>query len=548
LRKEREERYQTAEELLGDLKSLQEELEFEAKLGRSTRPESSAVRQAITGDLEYLITAVRDHKFAFAALALLLLALVSVGLYRLAGLGQVKAIESLAVLPFVNETADPNTEHLSDGITESLINRLSQLAKLRVLARGTVFRYKGRHLDPQKAGRALKVQAVLTGRVLQRGDTLVIKAELIDIARGAQLWGEQYNRKLADILAIEGEIAREISDRIRLQLSGLERERLTKRYTENPEAYNLYKLGRFQLAKRTPEGLKKGTEYLEQAVRKDPAYGLAYADLADAYLLLMVYRVVAPQDVNEKLKAAVFDALKIDESLAEARIALAAAKNRDNDWAGAEQEYRRALDLNPNYSMAYQRYALLLSSLGRFDEALAEIERARNLDPASLIINSNVGEVLYYARRYEEAIEPLRKTLEMDPSFRQAYIGLALCYTQINRFPEAVAELQKALSLSRDAAVLSDLGYVYAVSGDRAGAQKVLDEMRELSRRSYVSPLDIAMIHVGLGNRDEAIELLNHAYEERSPQLRNLKVDPWLDSLRADPRFQDLLKRKGLAL
>ena len=546
LRMEREERYQTAKELLGDLKSLQEELEFEAKLERSTRPESSAAatsrRQAIvkepgarTGDLaevtvtslEYLITVVRDHKFAFAALALLLLALVSVGLYRLAGPGQVKEIESLAVLPFVNETADPNTEYLSDGITESLINSLSQVAKLRVMARGTVFRYKGRDLDPHKAGQDLKVQAVLTGRVLQRGDTLVIKAELVDIARRSQIWGEHYNRKLADIFAMQEEIAREIAERIRLRLSGREQERLTKRHTENTEAYELYMQGRYHLEKRTPEGLKKGTEYLEQAVRKDPAYALAYAALADAYLLLMVYRVVPPRDANEKLKAAVREALKIDESLAEAHIALAGVKRRhDNDWAGAEREYQRALELNPNYSTAYQRYGLILMALGRFDEALAEIEQARNLDPASLIINSNMGEVLYNEGRYEQAIEHFQKTLEMDPNFKQPHIGLASCYTQKNRFPEAVEELQKAVSLSRDAAVLSDLGYVYAVSGDRAGAQKMLDEVIELSRRSYVSPLDIAMIHVGLGNRDAAFEWLNSAYKEGSPQLRNLKVDP----------------------
>jgi tetratricopeptide (TPR) repeat protein len=377
----------------------------------------------------------------------------------------------------------------------------------------------------------------------------VIRAELMDVAHGSQLWGEEYNRKLPEILAMQGEIAREISEELRLRLSGQERERLTKRHTENPEAYQLYIRGRYHLEKRTPEELKKGTEYFEQAIRKDPRYGLAHAALADAYNLLAVYRVLPPRDANIKMKAEALEALKIDETLAEAHIVLAAVKRRhDHDWVGAEREYRRALDLNPNYSMAHQRSALLLTALGRFDEAFAAIERARSLDPLSLIINSNVGEVFYHARRYEQAIEHCLKALEMDPYFRQARIQLGLCYAQETRFPEAVAELQKALSLSRDAVALADLGYVYAISGDRAQAQKMLVEVMEVSRRRYVSSFDIAKIHIGLADKDAAFEWLDRAYEEQTDVLRNLKVDPIMDSLRADPRFQDLLKRMGLAL
>jgi serine/threonine protein kinase/Tfp pilus assembly protein PilF len=532
LEKDRERRYQSARELLIDLRNLK-------------RDSDSG-----TGVSERRVPPLRRHssRLAFVALAVVVLALGSVGLYWLALRDKSvdQAIDSLAVLPFANTSADPNTEYLSDGITESLINSLSHLRKLRVTARTTAFRYKGREVDPQKAGRDLNVRAVLTGKVVQRGDTLILQAELVDVAEGSQLWGERYSRKLSDVLAVQEVIAKQISEKLRLRLSGEEKNQLAKRYTENAEAYQLYLKGLYSWNKRTEEGVNKGIEYFQQAIEKDPSYALAYASLADCYDLLGGLLYLPPKEALTRGKAAVVKALEIDDTLAEAHTMLASIRaTYDWDWVGAEREYQRAIELNPSYATAHQRYSLHLMNMGRTEESLAEIKRALELDPVSLSINTSLGWRLHFARRYEQAIEQYRKTLEMDSTFGPAHFYLGQAYEQKGMYEEAIAEFHKAINFSRGQAVAA-LGHAYAMSGKRREARKVLYELEEQSKRRYISPYGMALIYTGLGEKDQAFAWLQRACEDHSFGLNHLKVEPSLDSLRSDSRFRDLLRCVGL--
>jgi len=460
-----------------------------------------------------------------------------------------RSVDSLAVLPFENASADPNTEYLSDGITESIINSLSPLPKLKVMARSTVFRYKGRAVDPQEAGRELGVRAVLTGRVLQLGDRLVIKAELVDAADGAQLWGEQYNRQLTDILQVQEEIAREISEKLRLRLSGEEKKRLAKRHTENTEAYQLYLKGRYYWNKRTEEGLRRGMAYFQQAIGKDPAYALAYAGLADCYRLLSSYSVLPSKESGPRAKAAALKALEIDDHLAEAHTSLAYIQfTYDWDLPEAERGFRRALELNSNYATAHQWYSLYLRTMGRFDEAWAEIKRAQELDPLSLIISATAALHFYYTRQSERMMEQARQTIELEPSSHITQGVLGLAYELQGKYEEAIAEYHRAIPLSGgDPEVPTQIARTYAMSGRREEAERVLGEVLQLSQQRYVSPYDIALIYASLGERDQAFAWLEKAYEDRVTMLPGLKVDPRMDNLRADPRFQDLLQRLGFA-
>ncbi|HYE66088.1 MAG TPA: protein kinase, partial [Pyrinomonadaceae bacterium] len=513
LTKEREERYQLAKELSVDLKRFKQRLEVEAELERTAARQSSTSATA-------------------------------------AGSGRRsrKAIDSLAVLPLVNASADPNMEYLSDGITESIINTLSRLPKLHVMARSTVFRYKGRELDPQQVGRELGVRAVLAGTVLQHGDNLHVQAELVDVANGWQLWGEHYDRKPADIFAVQEEIAKEITENLRLRLSGEQKKQLTKRHTENAGAYQLYLKGRYHLNKRTEEGFKKGIEYFQQAIDMDINYALAYAGLSDSYILLERYGVLKPKEAIPQAKAAVLKALEIDDSLAEAHTSLAYAKLiYDWDWLAAEGEYTRAIELNRNYATAHHWYGWHLSHTGRHAEALAEMKWAQELDPLSLIINTNMGTILYFARRYDEAITQLQKTLELDASFIVAHQWLGRAYEQKGMYVEAIAEHRTVLNiLGNEPESLASLGHASAVSGRSGEARKVVDKLRKLSKRRYVSPYWIAIIYTGLGEREQAFEWLEKAYEERFDWLIFLKVEPMFDSLRSEARFADLMRRVGL--
>jgi len=456
-----------------------------------------------------------------------------------------KAIDSLAVLPFSNMSGDPEAEYLSDGITESIINSISQLGKLRVVPRSRVFRYKGYDFDPQEAGRALNVRAVLTGRIVQRGDTLIIRTELVDVANESQLWGEQYSRKFADILAVQEEIAREISQKLQLRLTGEEKKRLTKRYTENSRAYQTYLKGRYCWNRRTEESLKKGIDYFQQSIREDPNYALAYVGLADSYNLLGWYSVLPSKEVFPKAKEAALKALEIDNSLPQAHASMAYAMLLyDWDYLAAEGEFKRAIQLSPGYGTARHWYAELLIATGRTEEAIAEATRALETDLLSLIINALVGWVFYHARQYDQAIEHHRETLEMDADFVPSHLFLGQAFEQMGRFGEAIAEFQKAIHLSGGSTqTVAALGHAYAVSGNRDGAIRILEELEQLSKQRYVTPLDIAFVYAGLNQKDQAIEWLEKAYEERSCNLVYIKIDPRLDPLHSDPRFQDLLRR-----
>jgi eukaryotic-like serine/threonine-protein kinase len=460
-----------------------------------------------------------------------------------------RAIDSLAVLPFENLTSDPETEYLSDGITETLIHRLAQLPRLRVMARSTMFRYKGQPIDPQAIGRDLDVRAVLTGRVLQRGDALLIATELVDVADGSQLWGEQYNRQHADIFAVQDQIAKEISERLRIRLTGEDRKRLTKRHTEITEAYHLYLKGRYYWNKRTQEDIKKGIEYFNQAIEKDPSYALAHSGLADSYYLLAstAYGAFPSKEAFPRAKQAALKALQIDETLAEAHSSLAGVLTNEWDWVAAEKEYKRSIQLNPAYATAHHFYAFYLAALGRLERALAEIKHAYKLDPLSLIINRDLGLIFYYARQPDRAIEQYQKTLELDPNFTLAHQALGRAYLVKGMHQEALAEIQEAARLSGESVVMSAaLAHAYAATGQAAAARKILADLTERSKQSFVSPSSIAVIYAGLGDTENALRWLEQAFEERSVGLLTLKVHPIFDGLRPDPRFQDLLRRIGL--
>ncbi|MDT5059729.1 MAG: eukaryotic-like serine/threonine-protein kinase [Acidobacteriota bacterium] len=457
-------------------------------------------------------------------------------------------IDSLAVLPLANASADPGTEYLSDGITESIINTLSQLPGLKVMARATVFRYKGKEVDIEEVRRDLNVRAVMTGRVLQFGDQLIIKIELVDTADGSQLWGEQYKRLAADIFEVQEEISKEISEKLRIKLTGEEKKLLVKRYTDNTEAYRLYLKGRFCLSKMTKEALGNAIKHFQQAIDTDPDYALAYAGLADAYYGLSSNHL-PPVEAMPKARAAAEKALEIDDTLAEAHASLGLVKAfYDWDWASAEDEYKRAIELNPGYASTHHWYGWYLALMGRLNEAIAEIKQASELDPLSLEINTDLGLSFLFARQYDRAIEQFEKAMEMDPNFIWAHFFMGWAYEQKGNYEGAVAEFQKARQLDDSPLILAALGHTYVMAGRRDEALRVLAEMKELAERRHVSSYHFAIIHAALGERDEAFEWLEKTYEARSEALVWLKVDPRLDTLRTDPRFIDLQRRVGLSL
>ncbi len=457
-------------------------------------------------------------------------------------------IDSLAVMPFVNVGADPNTEYLSDGITENLINNLSQLPKLRVVPRTLVLSYKGKEMDPRKVGRDLNVRAILTGRVVQRGDSLNIQTELVDVGEVAQLWGQQYNRKFTEILAVQEEIAKRVSEKLHLRTTSEEQQRLAKRSTENAEAYQLYLKGRYYWNRRTADLLKKANEYFQQAIEKDPGYGLAYAGLAQSYALFSYYGVLPPVESCPKAKAAGMKALEIDENLGDAHAALGRIKMFcEWDWLGSEREFKRALEINPNDGTARQWYGEYLLVMGRLEESIAENRRALEAEPLSLIISAGLGITLHYARHYDQAIEQLRKTIDMDRSFVPTHLYLGWVYEQKAMFAEAIAEFRQALSPSGDdPRVVSDLGHAYAISGQRKMAEDSLARLKEQSKQRYVTPSEIAVVYAGLKETDQTFKYLEMAYEDRSERLIKLRIDPRFDGIRDDPRYHDILRRMHL--
>jgi len=460
------------------------------------------------------------------------------------------AARSLAVLPFVNGGGNTEMDYLSDGLTETIIVSLSQLPELRVMARSTVFRYKGRSDEAQNIGRELGVRAVLTGRVLQRGDMLLISAELVDVDNGWQLWGDQYRRKSSDIFAIEEDIAKEISEKLRLKLTPEKKHRLTKRYTENAEAYHLYLKGRFHWGKRTAEGLYRAIQYFREAIEGDPTYALAYAGLAEGYVPLAVYSHVAPNDALPKARSAAEKALEIDPELAEARAVLAATKAFfDWDLHGGEKEARLAIEADPKYPRARQVLSECLVTMRQFTEAITEVKRGLDLDPLSLHMNAAVVMIYNLAGRNEEAIEHGRRTIELDSNFFPGYFYLGLAYQAQGQHAEAVAALQQATDLSgNNTLMLAALAGAFAFWGKEEEARKILHELEELARQKYVSQTWVAAIYAGLGENDRALACLEHAYEDRCSWLiRSIANDPRFDRLRDEVRFHQLARRVGIS-
>jgi serine/threonine-protein kinase len=458
-----------------------------------------------------------------------------------------KAIDSLAILPLVNASADPAMDYLCDGITDSIIDNLSQLPKLRVMARSTVFRFKGRDADPCAVGRELQVRAVLTGRVMQRGDRLRIRVELVDAADGALLWGEQYNRPRAEIFVIEEEIARAISARLRLQLTGKEKKRLGKRPTENTEAYELYLRGCHCSAEWTPGSFQRAIDHFTQAIKLDPGYALAYAGLADTYFRAATHWLPPGQAIPQA-RAAALRAVELDDQLSEAHASLGVAiQYHDWDWPGAEAEFRRALELKPNSAVARYWYGMFLGEMGRLDEAVAQLRHALDHDPLALHINTFLGVFLGTAGRYPEAVAQLRKTIAMDPAFYLAHTFLGWTLLRMGRLSEALASLTRATELvTDDPTQIAELGFAEGLAGERDRARDRLRKLEELARHRYVSPYERASVYSGLGEKEEAFAWLEKAYAERSVWMVRLKVAFTMEPLRTDPRFAALVRRVGL--
>ena len=542
LAKIRDERYQTVRDLYLDLKSFKQEFDFQVKLGSSS---GSRGIDPITGATVIgRVANTVDEREAGVELRPTQLKTSEVA----RRITRNDPIDSLAVMPFVNASQDPNAEYLSDGITETIINSLSQLPQLRVMARSTVFRYKGKDPDPIEVGNSLDVRAVMLGRVLQLGEQLVIKTELVDVADGSQLWGAQYNRKPEDILAVQDEIAGEIFEKLRLRLTGGPTKVLVKRYTDNTEAYQSYLKGRFYVSKATREGLNRGIEYFKQAIEIDPTYALAYSGLAEGYYGLSSAHV-PPKEAMPKARAAAIKALEIDDDLAEAHASLALVHVFfDWDWSGAETQYRRAIELNPGYASAHHWYGWYLALMGRLEKATSEIKRAQELDPLSLEITADLGLSFFFARKYDDAIQQFEKALEMDQNFIWARFFIGWADEQCGLIDKAIEEYQKAWNVEEAMVIKAALGHAYAIGGREDEARAILAESAEESEGKHLSPYDCAIIHTALKEEEKAFACLEKAYELRSEAVVWLKVDPRLDPLRTNPQFIDLLQRVGLPL
>jgi serine/threonine protein kinase/tetratricopeptide (TPR) repeat protein len=574
LAKDKAKRYQTVTDLKLDLEQLREELHFsDSGIRGQTQPyadtqatgfiPSRAGRDRVTApqavdtaakvsSIEYIATGVGRHKAAaFTVLAIILAGLIGTIYFY----PSVRPIDSVAVLPFVNDSNDPNAEYLSDGIAESIIRSLSQLPNLKVMSRSAVFRFKGKNVDPQDVGRSLKVGAVLAGRLVKQGDRLIIKTELIDVSDGSQLWGAEYNNTLSDIFSVQEEISRKISEKLRVRLTGEDEEKLTKRYTQDADAYGLYLKGRYFWNKRDEPGLRNGIKYFQQAEEKDPSYALAYSGLADSYALLSDIGVVKPSDDMPKAKAAAQKAVDVDPKLAEAYTSRAFVKLAyDWDWLGAEADFKKALELNSKYPTAHQWYASYLIQMGKFEQAKKEIEEAHQLDPLSPIISSNLGQYAYYEHRYDDAIENYNKTLEMVPDFWVTHHYRGLAYTMKGMYEQAIAEFRGSIqspgegplkegSVEDDPEVAASLAFAYGKAGKRKEAGAILERFKTLSGKRYVSPLYFAIAYAGLNDPNQAIAYLNKAYESRHPGLVLIRIDPLFDGLRSDDRFKQIVQR-----
>jgi serine/threonine-protein kinase len=546
LAKDPSDRYQHIEDLRNDLLDVLRELEGESSVGNTLTDVAQTTVPALLRPHRIFWTKPRIIAALAAAAAVIIVALAVVAFRRQRPAEASATINSLAVLPFTN--SDPSTEYLSDGITESLIENLSQLPDLKVKSSSTVFHYKGRATDSKEIGRELGVHALLSGNIVQRGDELAVSGELIDVRDDSHIWGERYARKVSEVVALPQQISRDVSQKLRARVDGLDHSQITRNYSPDSEAYRLYLQGRYNWNKRTVEGLRKGIEYFGQAIQRDQDYGLAYAGLADCYLLLNVYNVASADDSYPKAEAAANRALSINANLAEAHTSLAFVTYRYRlKWDEAEQHFKKAIALNPSYATAHQWYASLLVVMGRMNEAVTEAKTAHELEPFSLTIYSDYVRTLYYAGQLDQAQSEASKLIEMDRNFARAYYELGLVLEAQGALDQAINAFRNALKMSPDnVTALSALGHAQALAGKKSDAQRAIARLQELAKQQYVSPFQTAIIYAGLDNRKLALDWLEKSRAERFNWLPFLQVDPVFKKLRADERFVELSKSLGL--
>ncbi len=549
LEKDRKARHSSAAELHKDLTFLR----HEAESGRR-----SLVTLNLTGWRgSSRFTSRRSRLAAFGIGSLMVVGIVAVVLSmnpgglrdRMLGGGTPRRIDSLAVLPLENVARDPEQDYFADGMTEALITDLAKIDGLKVISRTSVMRYKSMNKPLPEIAKELNVDAVVEGSVLKDGNRVRITAQLIDAASDRHLWAETYQREFNDVLALQRDVARAVATQVRNRLTPREQDRLAAARPVNPAAYEAYLRGRYHWNKRSLEGLEKSIEYFQQAIRADPEYALAHAGLADAYVIMGVndYGALRPREAMARAEAAAKRALQLDDTLGEAQASLAIARfSFEWDWPEAESRYMQAIELNPNYATAHHWYAFFLTAMGRHEEAIAEIHKAKELDPLSLIINANSGWILYLARRYDEALEQFQRTLEMDSDYGVARIYLGLAYEQLGQPEMAINQFRGQIAQEGSTPPLqSALGHAYALAGKTSQARKLVRELEERSKHEYVPPHLIARVYAGLGEKDESLEWLEKAYEERVGDLVFVKVDPAYDPLHSDSRFRDLLRRMG---
>ncbi|TSA14615.1 hypothetical protein D4R75_15455 [bacterium] len=552
LEKDPEDRYQHADDMASELRRV---LKSSRRVVRA--PLGDVPAQPMSGKIPKIhdteskafetetVAQPQRRTRQFVVLAIVTIALLAVVMGYFSFRGKNQSVDSLAVLPFENVGADPNTEYLSDGITESLTNTMSQLSNLTVMSSSSVFHYKGKDIDPQKAGNELGVKAVLIGRVTQRGDNLQISTELVNVSDNSHIWGQQYNKKLSDILAVQEDITKEISYQLRLRLVGEDEKKLAKHSTEDTEAYQLYLKGRFYWNKRKVADLDKAVSYFNRAIDKDPGYALAYAGLASTYSVLPEYSNKPPKDFMLKAEKAARKAMELDAMLAEPHAVLGYNFQNQWDWEGAESEFKQAIELNPNYPTAHQWYSETLEAQGKLEEALSESKRGQELDPISPIIGNQVGAALFYMQRYDLAIEQFNRVLEIDQNFHFAHMLLGSTYAQQGKFVEAISEIQRAREIvgADDLFGMGQLGYAYARAGKKNEAIKVLNQMLEVSKKGYALSVQIAYVYAGLGDKDKAFEWLEKGYNEQNRWFGFIKVQPMWNSLRSDGRFTAMLRK-----